>query len=369
MSEFFNEAKEQSVVKATIVAKYFHAWARVLAGWADKLAYIDLYAGPGRYDDGTVSTPLKVLETAIADPKLAGRLVVVLNDADAANVAKLREEIAKLPGVGTLKYPPTVDNHEVDGQTAAQLQSMTLVPSFSFIDPWGYKGLSMGLINGVLKDWGSDCVFFFNYNRINMGLPNDLVDRHMDGLFGAERAERLREAIKGRSKEVREALIVEGICDALREMGGRYVLPFRFHHPEHGRVSHHLIFVSKHRLGYTIMKDIMAAESSSTDQGVPSFEYNPRVLSQGLLFSLSRPVDGLRDELPVTFAGRSLTRDQLFEAHHIDTPFVKANYNDALHQLEEAGRVSVQRPPKSKPKRNGKFTYGEKTIITFPAVR
>ena len=63
------------------------------------------------------------------------------------------------------------------------------MPTFFFVDPWGYKGLSLRLINSVLKDWGCDCVFFFNYNRINMGLGNDAVEKHMDALFGKERGE------------------------------------------------------------------------------------------------------------------------------------------------------------------------------------
>jgi len=64
---FFEESREQSQVKATIVAKYFWAWAKVILPTAKKqggrIAYIDLFAGPGRYKDGTSSTPLKVLET------------------------------------------------------------------------------------------------------------------------------------------------------------------------------------------------------------------------------------------------------------------------------------------------------------------
>ena len=56
------------------------------------------------------------------------------------------------------------------------------------MDPWGYKGLSLRLINSVLRNWGSDCIIFFNYNRINMGLNNEFVREHMDALFGAERA-------------------------------------------------------------------------------------------------------------------------------------------------------------------------------------
>ena len=61
---FFEEQGEQSEVKANIVAKYFDAWSNVMLGAMrqfrhfDRIAYIDLFAGPGRYKDGSKSTPL-----------------------------------------------------------------------------------------------------------------------------------------------------------------------------------------------------------------------------------------------------------------------------------------------------------------------
>src|ERR1700751_4456121 len=96
------------------------------------------------------------------------------------------------------------------------------------VDPWGYKGLSLKLINSVLQNWGCDCVFFFNYNRINMGLNNELVKEHMNALFGRNRAEALRAKLEKLSGDQREVTIIEELSDALREMGGNYVLPFRF---------------------------------------------------------------------------------------------------------------------------------------------
>ena len=56
--QFFNEQTEQSAVKATIVSKYFWSWAMIIMPRADKIAYIDLFAGAGRYKDGSKSTPL-----------------------------------------------------------------------------------------------------------------------------------------------------------------------------------------------------------------------------------------------------------------------------------------------------------------------
>jgi three-Cys-motif partner protein len=70
-ADFFDQSRDQSKVKATIVAKYFDAWAHVIVAvqkrYPDKeqrLAYVDLFAGPGRYEDGTKSTPLLILEKA-----------------------------------------------------------------------------------------------------------------------------------------------------------------------------------------------------------------------------------------------------------------------------------------------------------------
>ncbi|MFN5727673.1 MAG: three-Cys-motif partner protein TcmP, partial [Pseudanabaena sp.] len=59
---FFNESMEQSIVKASITQKYFWAWANVIIPTAkrygNKIGYIDLFAGPGRYKDGAKSTPI-----------------------------------------------------------------------------------------------------------------------------------------------------------------------------------------------------------------------------------------------------------------------------------------------------------------------
>ena len=49
----------------------------------------------------------------------------------------------------------------------------SILPTLFFVDPWGYKGLSLHAFNAVLKNWGCDCsLLTFNYNRINMGLNN-----------------------------------------------------------------------------------------------------------------------------------------------------------------------------------------------------
>lgn len=367
---FFDETREQSIAKATIVSKYFWAWAKVIIPTVKsrrgRIAYIDLFAGPGRYKDGTKSTPILILEKAIQDKDMREMLVTVFNDADGNNSKSLEKAIEALPGIDTLKHKPEINNEEVGEEIVKMFEQMRLVPTLFFVDPWGYKGLSLRLVNSVLKDWGCDCIFFFNYNRISMGLSNKFVEEHMNALFGKERADALRVRLSRMQTAERELAIVEEIAQALKEMGGKYVLPFRFKNNNGTRTSHHLIFVSKHVKGYEIMKNIMATESSKVDQGVPSFEYSPADISQPLLFELTRPLDDLTDMLLTAYADRQLTVRQIYEEHNVGRPYILKNYKDVLKRLETDGKIRVDPPADKRRSRKGEVTLGDETKVTFP---
>jgi len=370
--DFFNESREQSLVKAEIVAKYFWAWAKVIIPSAkkrnNKIAYVDLFSGPGRYKDGSQSTPLRILERAINDksPDMRQMLIAIFNDIDSNNTQSLQEAITSLDGINTLKHKPIVLNKEVGEEIVQNLQLIRLVPTLFFIDPWGYKGLSLGLIGSVIKDWGCDCIFFFNYNRINMGLNNQAVKEHMNALFGEEKANTLRQYLEDKKPQERELMVVEELSESLQKIGGQYVLPFCFKNKTGNRTSHHLIFVSKHVRGYEIMKEIMAKESSSTEQGVPSFEYNPATQYHPLLFELSKPLDELEDMLLDKFAGKTMTMLEVYEQHHVGKRYIKTNYKEALKKLESQGKITVDPPASKRRKNKGQTTFADDVKVTFP---
>lgn len=374
---FFNEQKEQSEIKSQIVAKYFWAWAMVILGAQKRrnqkgeVAYIDLFAGPGRYEDGAASTPLKILEMAIKEPKLRDTLLTVFNDKDSKHTSKLREEIAKVPGIETLKHAPDLHTEEIGSNVVKEFEEANLIPTLMFVDPWGYKGLSLRLINSVLRHWACECIFFFNYNRINMGIGNDSVKHHIDALFGEERGQRVRQMIEGLSPDDRELMLVEQICEALEELGGKYVLPFTFKNEKGTRTKHHLIFVSKNHLGYTIMKQVMANESSSKVQGVASFEYNPADDKFPRLFDLNQPLDELGDMLMKAFAGQTIKMADVFVDHDYGYPYkyIRKNYKTVLNQLEDAGKITGDPPINRRRIQNGERTCADKTVFTFPPAK
>jgi len=367
---FFAASSEQSQIKTRIVAKYFWAWAKVVIPSAkshgNRIAYVDLFAGPGRYKDGTISTPLLILEKAIADADMRRMLVTVLNDKDKENSASLAQSIDELEGVGRLSHRPQVRSEEVGGEIVRMFEKIRFVPTLFFVDPWGYKGLSLALMNSVLKHWGCDCIFFFNYNRINMGLNNPIVREHMNDLFGEDRAGSIREKLAGLKPEEREALIIEELSRALQQLGANYVLPFGFKNERGTRTTHHLILATKSFKGYEIMKEIMAAESSEQEQGVPSFEYSPASKNFPLLFALSRPLDDLEDALVRDFAGRQMTMGDVYLEHSVGKPYVRANYKKAFTHLESAGKIDVTPAAERRPKRGGKVTFADRVVVRFP---
>jgi len=369
--DFFDEVTEQSRVKQNIVLKYFAAWANVMVPIArkrglERLRYVDLFAGPGHYRDGSESTPLLLLRYVLANPELLKRLEPIFNDKDEDAVSKLTNAIQNLRGIRELRFTPKIFNRDVDSNLLEVITLRGDVPTLWFLDPWGYKGVSLLLISSLLVAWGSDLIIFFNYNRVNAALDNEVFRQNMESLFGRDRLNELKLEIEGLQPADRETCVIETFAQALKEVGGQHVLPFRFTTEGGKRTSHHLVFVSKDFKGFEIMRNIMAKESSSTDQGVPSFTYNPADRRFPLLFELWRPLDELGEMLTAEFAGSQITMSEIYQRHSVGRRFVERNYKDALRRLEKEGRIKSQPPAEQRRVLKGEVSFGPNVMVTFP---
>jgi len=362
---FFEEPLENSKVKSRIVAKYFSSWASVILKSVKrvdgKLGYIDLFAGPGAYEDGSKSTPLLILEYASSNPDLMSRLVTFFNDQEDANCEKLKKAISSLPNLASFKYQPQVNCQKVDSEFTKYFASIKLIPSVVFLDPWGYKGLTLDLINASIKDWACEAIFFFNYTRVNAAVTNPALQTHVENIFGKARLQKLQAEIQVElTIQEREDLVVNALVEALKEQHGKFVLKFKFWDEDKDKTSHFLVFVTKNIKGYEIMKDIMANESSPKSE-IASLEYIPS--TRQLLFA---PVskftpDSFRTDILTQFKGQTLTVQQIYERHSIGTPFVKKNYKKTLIALETAGTIGTN------PSKRRKDTMADTVSITFPS--
>jgi hypothetical protein len=98
--DFFSLPTEASRRKQRIVVKYHAAWSQVLRSKTNSpgrirqnLAYVDLFAGPGKYGDQSVSTPLLIIEAAARDPYMREHLLTRFNEGDPVLVDMLEKNI------------------------------------------------------------------------------------------------------------------------------------------------------------------------------------------------------------------------------------------------------------------------------------
>ena len=111
---FFVDQSEQSAVKAHIVSSYFSAWSRVIQKWNTPMAYIDLFCGPGKYENDKPSAPLLVVQNTLANPALLNRMNFVFNDKDPNNISMLKQAISQIDENSKLKARVQYYNETVE---------------------------------------------------------------------------------------------------------------------------------------------------------------------------------------------------------------------------------------------------------------
>lgn len=236
---FFDEVNARTLVKAKLVADYFAVWsAAVLASRTVKsLAYVEFSAGPGRFGDGTESTPLLVLRHALEWPPLADRLVTVFNDINSDYVASLRQAVDELPGIERLRFRPVFINEEMDIHLVDRLSELCGMPILVFADPWTYTTFTGLLLGRLLRGWSAELLFMLNYNRINMALGDPTHAGWLAELFGSGPLQRLRARLGDLDPDERETAVLRSLAERLGSLGAPFVLPFRFCHLNGSRTS------------------------------------------------------------------------------------------------------------------------------------
>jgi len=69
------------------------------------------------------------------------------------------------------------------------------------------------------------------------------------------------------------------------------------------------------------------------------------------------------------FAGKTLTMEQIYEAHNYGRRYIDKNYKDVLTRMEIEGRVRGNPSHDLRPKRNGEITCAGHVQFTFPNMR
>lgn len=369
--DFFREKRNTSEIKSEILNKYFKAWCGILLHGQkfkkiNTVLYVDLYSGQGYYEDGQPSTPIKILHSI---HKSSGSIIdlnkcvkTFFNDSKKTVVDKLKVNLSSLPFYEELHHRPLVLNETANQQLLVNLLNNNH-PSLTFIDPFGYSFSQQMLLHSV-KNWGSDLFMLFNVNRIRSAVINKSVNKLMDQIFGNRINDIRAFYSRERNPQKREKYIIDSFEQIFLERN-YFTLKFRINFPNKNQTSHYLIFVTKAKVAYMRIKEIMTQYSDVQEDGVPMFGANQRrlrLLTPDYYKYLPYSVIKLAEDLHMK---RSIfnhcTIEDIFESHNIGTHYIKSNYKAAFEILRERGIVEIVDAKKRQPIE--KITYT--SFITY----
>ncbi|HYI07799.1 MAG TPA: three-Cys-motif partner protein TcmP [Thermoanaerobaculia bacterium] len=197
---FWEVQSDESRVKTAIVEDFFVGWARIIGAHQKKqqgrvaLAYADLFAGRGVYLDGNESTAMRITRRVVENDVWRASTQLFFNERDGELLAHLQTSLATIPRYDELALKPIFTNDEVDANYRGCLKALEGRPTFYFVDPFGYKGISLDMLSDLVESFGNDLIFFFNYLRIRGAVSGDPFVERMHEIFG-DRAVALRQEV------------------------------------------------------------------------------------------------------------------------------------------------------------------------------
>jgi three-Cys-motif partner protein len=316
--------------KHRVLRAYLDAWIPVMAQQALKvrpimteeltLLLVDGFAGPSRYATGEPGSPLIMLEALrehSAFPRFgAVTFLYLFIEHDPRRAGHLREEIARI------ELPDNVQVEVVDGEfentfgevvEGIHQSGHSLVPTFAFIDPFGYSAASMSLAGRFLDFPRCEALVFLPLSFVHRFVTRAGQDAAMTALFGGDGWKQARE-LEG---DERQAFLLGLFEDQLAAQDQvEHVRSFALRTRDGN--DYRLVFASGHRRGLELMKDAMW--SVDPDEGT---RYIARTDEGQEVLVTADSVDTgpLLDQLRAKFGTDSFTIEQAADATLFETPF------------------------------------------------
>jgi three-Cys-motif partner protein len=180
--------------KHFLLRTYLAAWVPILTSRPGRIVLIDGFAGPGRYDQDEEGSPLIALRALVRlhPPRQNLEASLVFIEADPERFTALDAEIAAFrenPGVPDWLHVEAREGEFAEVMTDAELRRLRggrPVPTFAFIDPFGFSGVPLDVVVRIVGAPHAECLITFMFEAINRHLanPNPKNQAHFDELFG-----------------------------------------------------------------------------------------------------------------------------------------------------------------------------------------
>lgn len=348
--DFFKYQTASSKIKANIVANYFPKYCKIiLKSPQTEIRYLDLFAGPGIYEDGSLSTPILIADACAEDAILKSVVHLMFNDNE--HIETLKKHFEKRYNETDFSFSPKFGDKTVgeDEKIKAYLRKITTekknpYPTLLFFDPFGYKGINTNDLAKFLSNWGNEIFLFFNIKRIHAAVENNKFDELMNELFPTT-IDKIRTDRKyvGKVQE-RLSLIIGNLANEFKRIvPNLFHCAFKFQEEDSNTTSHYIIHFTKHNRGYDLVKQIYNdfdnIGATLGENGDYMFDSKKLDQDDGQLNFGDQNIYVLGKQLVDKYKGRKILAIQLFNEHQTLTKYCRKHYSDTLRDLETKGKL------------------------------
>lgn len=263
--DFFEEQKEWSRRKIVILRKYFRAFGRILGSRAGQCVYyVDGFAGPGKYKDGFIGSPIVAAKVA-ADLAQSPRAFNI----KCINV-EIKQDLYDNLCTHLAGFPPEVVVNlkgRFDKLLPEILSRVGPSPTLFFLDQFGLGGLDWGKLLPLFSRPGKTEILV-NFNTRQARRLAGFLDssytpaasrvKKLSSVMGTEKWMLAWKEAQGESQEDRDEAIVGVYIEQLLASGSfRYACNYPIRSIPDEALKYHLVYGTSNFKGIDIMNEIL----------------------------------------------------------------------------------------------------------------
>jgi three-Cys-motif partner protein len=363
--------------KHEILRRYLEAWLPILVQHFQCARIIDGFAGPGEYKGGQSGSPLIAIDVllkhqsqAVQDAIQKGTTELIFIEQDVRRSKHLQQRIVEQRQ--ELTCPPNLQTRIITGTFAVEMEKILLVmqqqqregntvPTFVFIDPFGYSHTPLKLIKSILNFPSCEVLITVMAEEINRFLDVDYSTKkqHYDDLFGTDEWQKItKETTNSTDRMHRQRDLYHH--QLLNVVGARYIRSFCMRN-KHNATDYFLFFATNSQKGLLEMKRAMWKVDLTGSFEFSDFS-NPH---QPLLLAEPNYTD-LQKRLSKAFQGKTVPIEVIEEYVLAETPYLTCK-KAALLPMETASppQIRVKLTDPAYKRKRGDYPEG-KTLIEFP---
>lgn len=373
--------KGQTEMKHQILQLYLNPWLKKISTVDSELLYVDGFAGPGTYPDGSSGSPLIAIDMAdkmlSKSPRLDDRLdsiKCVFIEADPENYRKLKQSVSEREAVVDDRIHTSCIHKKFENWAEAfidEYEYETPPPSLIFIDPFGYGNIPFELISSLfqLRENSLELLITFMAGKMAQWMDDPSHQKAISKTLGTE--EWTKEVPSNLSKDERAERFSSIYQRQLKyEASASFTMPFEMVEETKRQTCYYLIHVTNNWHGLKVMKETMfnaGADDKFAYLGPDHTGYEDDQLSFaefGETDDFEQRIQSFADELHDRYNGEEISFQDILEETLDQNVFKVTHYRDAFRILEEQKRLEVEHRPYLE---NGNKSrgYGRDDLIKF----